>query len=109
MTLTEFLLARIDDDERIANSASGILTGPAQLGHDLWNFGDQRLEVTKRRVLAECEAKRRIVAALGPLLNPFSSAADVACTAEVERAGDVLEMLALPYADHPDYRAEWAL
>lgn len=57
------------------------------------------------RVLAECDAKRRIVA-------------DHASTHECPKDGDscgwwdgepcdVIRLLALPYADHPDYRDEW--
>jgi hypothetical protein len=43
------------------------------------------------RVLAECEAKRRIVAFYaGPVGSHY-----------------VLHFLALAYADHPDYREEW--
>lgn len=50
------------------------------------------------RVLAECEVKRRIVE-LFPSPAPVDS---------WDEAGErVLEMLALPHADHPDYRSEW--
>lgn len=85
MKLTEFLLARIAEDEA---------EQPCEWGcHD--------------RVLAECETKRRIVedyqgVTLRPMLgdNPivkgFVSAMD-----------GVLAALALPYADHPHYREEW--
>jgi len=105
VTLTEFLLARIAEDEWIANTASGIVAGPAQMGKDLWNFGDQRLEVTKRRVLAECEAKRRIVVIavdqmrLGDEARGWDNWRDMAM--------QNLHALALPYADHPDYDEEW--
>lgn len=60
------------------------------------------------RVLAECEAKRRIVeeyeANFWPdpgdreALTDASSAASPAA---------MIRLLALPYADHPDYREEW--
>ena len=46
------------------------------------------------RVLAECEAKRRIV---GHFVNEW----------EPDPINDVLRFLTLPYADHPDYRGEW--
>lgn len=42
------------------------------------------------RVLAECRAKRRLVEELGAF-----------------RRGAALRLLAMPYADHPDYRQEW--
>jgi hypothetical protein len=48
------------------------------------------------RVLAECEAKRRIVDSEG---SPYVEG-HVPATR-------TLRFLALPYADHPDYRQEW--
>lgn len=57
------------------------------------------------RVLAEVEAKRRIVflatqiPALTAKHNPFQNDAD--------GWAETLKQLALPYADHPDYREEW--
>jgi hypothetical protein len=44
------------------------------------------------RVLAECEAKRRIVEWYGE---------------EPGRVGPALGMLAAVYADHPEFREEW--
>lgn len=59
------------------------------------------------RVLREIDAKRKIIAAYAQV-----AANDVN---EVEYAhgyanalGDAVRLLALPYADRPDYRAEWA-
>jgi len=52
------------------------------------------------RVLAECSAKRRIVE-LGVC---------TACATEAQpcdHRADTLRLLALPYADHEDYREEW--
>lgn len=49
------------------------------------------------RVLAEVEAKRRIVDVCA---EPDDNGYDVAMM--------VLPLLALPYADHPDWRPEWA-
>jgi hypothetical protein len=67
------------------------------------------------RVLAECEAKRRIVEAA-------DEATGLDMTVDSERLvgprdlvadpylGDVmLRLLAMPYADHPDYAEEWRL
>lgn len=59
------------------------------------------------RVLAECEAKRRIVerwevAYLSLNYDEFDLWVHKA-------AGFTLGALALPYADHPDYRPEWAI
>lgn len=81
MTLTEFLLARIADDEAMA----------APWGR--WH--------------AECEAKRRIIE---------KAEAWVAVALEDEDGEAAIlaiglqasyPFLALPYADHKDYRSDW--
>jgi hypothetical protein len=57
------------------------------------------------RVLAEVDAKRRVVA----LWREEPAAADLTWDGGWCNAVDeVLRLLALPYRDHPDYRAEWA-
>ena len=50
------------------------------------------------RVLAEVETKRRIIARVEN--HAFLMGRD-------EIHGDLLRLLALTYADHPDYREEW--
>jgi hypothetical protein len=80
MILTEFLLARIAEDEE-----------PARMAAEGWVSGDGMLEMgcwDEKRVLAECEAKRRIV--------KMAEGQDSYPTAVI------LNALALPYADHPD-------
>ena len=89
MTLTEFLTARIDEDEEMANFGA---YGPSPD-----RAGWTRYSPAAMRMLAECEAKRRIVDRYAYLYTHGDS-------------GDmrwVLPLLALPYADHPDYRPEW--
>ena len=85
MTLTEFLLARTAEDEE-------------------WGKNMANHYVFGRYVLAECEAKRRIVERLGAYgregLEEFRDGWAAGMT-------DALVLLALPYADHPDYRKEW--
>jgi hypothetical protein len=82
MTLTEFLLARIAEDEAEMQRADFV-----------WDY---------QRLLAECEAKRRIVKT-----RPFKLLAG-AEERQADRLRDqVLRLLALPYADHPDYQQEW--
>lgn len=54
------------------------------------------------RVLAECEAKRQIVEMAWVHLGDD----DYAWGME-EAKRQILAVLALPYADHPDYREEW--
>ncbi|MCX4543759.1 DUF6221 family protein [Streptomyces sp. NBC_01565] len=85
-------------------------------GEDVLWLGDIIDHVSRHdpaRVLAEVDAKRRIVALhsdstghscsitdkTGYELNYADVAGDEACT--------TLRLLALPYADHPDYRQEW--
>ena len=79
MTLTEFLLARIAEDEA-----------------DTFNY----FEIAARH---ERESRRRIIAACLPdYRDSLTNGDDTTSLAE-----EVLVALALPYADHPDYREEW--
>lgn len=107
--LTTFLLERIAEQEAAARAG----------GHGWLEVSDYILReprpdapvaFTEARVLAECAAKRDLIRV---------------CTAELSGrdiegamsdgddgpwlADHVLHTLATPYADHPDYRAEWAL
>lgn len=127
MTLTEFLLARIAEDEEAARAASpggwsypgidsvagGTLYDKTRRIVDVVyeNPHDNDGRIVRRllvpeadangnhiarhdpaRVLAECKAKRQLV-------DGFDSwGSDAQWT---------LRTLALPYADHPDYRDEW--
>ncbi|MFB9957003.1 DUF6221 family protein [Cellulomonas denverensis] len=101
--LTEFLLARIAEDEYEAHQALGLL-GIESEWHTVGaprSRADPSRRRTRAPVVVETRpgrvwAKRRIVATI----------------TEHERigydyAGPILELLALPYADHPDYREEW--
>lgn len=146
MTLAEFLLARIAEDEAAARAAS---PGP-------WTYGDiesvaggslydpdvmiagvhwdpegegppvRRTRPAKEadanghhiarwdpaRVLAECEAKRQIVEMFAEeytetrdgLRRQRMTEPEFWRVLDMERT---LGFLALPYADHPDYRSEW--
>lgn len=106
MDLAEFLLARVAEDEvearkRLHRAQRHDLTvrDPKHLGQFMPGWHEWReIEAFAARVLADCEAKRRIVE-------------------EFQRCGPntvghigllgALQFLALPYADHPDYRQEW--
>lgn len=108
MTLTDFLTARIDDDERLARAAAGS-AAPAEEGADVAlvaRFGPSR-------VLVECAAKRRLVEladeATGyDMTVDLERASSARADSKVAFVGDrILEVLALPYADHPDYDASW--
>jgi len=100
----DFLLARIAEDGAVAREAQDADPNGAYLlglieGSSL-SPGD-RVMVHPKRALAECEAKQWIVeqvAALSDMHEPPTTLV----------LGDgVLRLLALPYADHPDYRQEW--
>lgn len=126
MTLTEFLLAQIAEDEAVARAAT---LGPwgvddesyaeAIYGADLtsvvsggrWGDGGSVFNSTRdavhiarhdpARVLAECEVKRRIVEYLVCAVKEKDDPAIISAYT------DVVEQLAVPYADHPDYRESW--
>lgn len=55
------------------------------------------------RVLAECEAKRRII----ERQQLFAGAVDAADLSVLDELAGVLRLFALPYADHPDYDETW--
>jgi hypothetical protein len=96
VTLAEFLLARVADD--------------ARWGRDRQHEDFRKHRIRSRRahlapddpirVLADSAGKRRIVEECDPDRN----AAAVAASGLADR---VLRELALPYADHADYREEW--
>ena len=83
--LTEFLLARIAEDEVVAREGGRWDGGMELAWRDVGGIEDV-LVIGTDRLLAECEAKRQLI----DLTIPH-----------------VLRILALPYADHPDYRQEW--
>jgi len=128
-SLVDFLLARIAEDERDASAAlRDVISADGTIGARWWGAGsdvmagrddhvaavstgdlavaDHIARWDPARVLAECDAKRRIIGVHG--LNEFNvdpcdahddTFASVPC--------DTVRLLALPYADHPDYRDEW--
>lgn len=112
MTITEFLEARIVEDEAEANEQAG-----AEYYVDgAWPEG------MPARVLAECAAKRAIITEHAPVdysgLGMESPNACRLCGVDAgmsdwEWAIDsfpchTLKALAAIYADHPDYQREWA-
>ncbi len=112
VTITAFLEARIAEDEADADRIDRYRI-----------YDDKRWNVA--RVLAECEAKRRIVELHVPdrhlenwywtqrkcsecggqwhVITPFGKPTDIG----PEQGCATLRLLTLPYADHPDYRDEW--
>jgi len=120
VTLTEFLTARIDEDEA---AAKGVLNAPGYFQPVVWAYFDvdfgglleSRYNESglgqPSRVLAECAAKRgAIEAAWADHCQIESEWGTGKGRAQMEAAGDypeVVQHLALPYADHPDYQQEW--
>lgn len=111
MTLVEFLLARIAEDEAVAVATRGNwnalpwkasdrgIAGPVD-----GPFGHAAVVIDPARVLAECEAKRRIVELHPSVIDDGQT---VCSEEQAEWPCPTLRLLALPYADHPDYRDEW--
>jgi hypothetical protein len=127
--LAAFLLARVAEDEAVANRFNGSaysrwkfepdpnrsriggrvvgLTPYAEVAND-WSsphgpagyigISPHIARWDPARVLAECDAKRRIAEDLNHS-QPHDS--------DWLTAQTVLRLLVLPYSDHPDYRAEW--
>lgn len=96
MTITEFLEARIEEDERRANYYGPLAMGTA-------------------RVLAECAAKQAIIGMHRRTMDIYGDALGDTCTTCVSSGPDAqgypcdtLKALAAVYADHPDYKQEWA-
>lgn len=128
--LVAFLRARLDEDEAAARAASAgpwvqqvgyISGGPDGRVHvaqqaQAWN-ADHIARHDPARVLAEIDAKRRIVdlhAPARPRALPHREPGCLTCTtaqvwdtAAGEATCETLRLLALPYAGHPGYRETW--
>lgn len=99
MTIDEFLLARIAEDEAYwGNPAMLPFTGP----------GTSRLAL---KVQAECAAKRVIVElATKQLVEVEGYAIDGGMDLDPPHVSDdILRVLAAVYAEHPDFDPAWAL
>jgi hypothetical protein len=105
MTLTEFLLARISEDERDARNAEGRYDFERDAPNNFDVFSLLHLmKRTPRRTVAEGEARRRMIADLTPYCwrpqrQPCGTCDRIGCRN--------LRLLALPYADHPDFDEAW--
>lgn len=104
MTITEFLIERIADDHSTANGIelAAHLVPPNMSGLYWGNGPYAEVHITKERLLAECEAKRRIIEIVAWSESEYYEA-------DAAGPGDrrVLQVLALPYSDHPDYNEAW--
>lgn len=93
MKLREFLLARIAEDEAAAST-----------WYEDWGGN---MESLTERVLAECEAKRRIVE-LHYSWELHSNRIPL-LEAQVVTATTILRVLASVHSDHPDFEPKWKL
>lgn len=111
MTLSEFLLDRIAEDELAArrfmvanhdytdqpSDHVGGWIGPRHVDTPARHLDVEDYEGgpgNARRVLAECDAKRRLIRHVTVVMDAAGRDA-------------VLRLLALPYVDHPGYLDEW--
>ena len=100
MTLTEFLLARIAEDEGCARVLPPVVIAEA-VRYERIHFA----RWAPARVLAECEAKRQIVNAVR---SGFPDE-DRYSTGWHDMHIWALMRLAAPYSDHPDYLRDWKM
>ena len=131
MDLVQWLGAQLDEDQRIAEAARGQLEG--RWSHDasipngyvyderggtvVYDESAPSPEEAEHiaahdpaRVLREIEAKRAIVARYERAMeNRRAHPKDLASAGALLALHGVVELLALPYADRPGYRGEWAL
>lgn len=111
--LVAFLRARLEDDEERAFAARA--QWDDEDARQEWNdlpeasFAHAR-NLDPARVLREVEAKRRILDRYEDAVvrreDPDHS--QLAAQVQIQEYADwVIPLLAVPYADHPDYRQEW--
>lgn len=134
--LVQFLRDRLDDDERAARAATpgpwkvddetftesvGASDGVSVISGSRYGGGappvdtEDALHIARHdpaRVLREVEAKRRIVDEIVPAMNGMDDRIDGewgvgAMDPSEYESVDLLKLLALPYADHADYRDDW--
>lgn len=106
LTLTEFLTARLDEDEEWARRALVSVVAPVGWyyfdpdGSEClpWTSGEPNPVETPARVLAEVESKRRIVERLSAVGFGMPSK---------HLADGVLAEMAAPYVAHPDFNPDW--
>ena len=93
MTITEFVLDRVDEEEAVARQWMHLpeQRTPPRTTSDLSDVRDPA------QLLAECEARRAL------LHGRFSD------PARDETGDEVVRCLAAVYADHHDYNPDWAL
>jgi len=124
--LVQFLCDRLDGDERAARRAGDSFRQVGETGVIVATEGDRAEECASAhwsgvaehivrhdpaRVLAEVEAKRQLLH-LHRQMEDSEEMLDFCATCDAagkypEYPCQTLRLLALPYADHADYREEW--
>ena len=131
--LAGFILARVAEDEEVATATLntsirvGVMRGVpvprwhwgersviysdggtddevVRVRHTWKQEGEHIIRWDPARVLAECEKNRRIV---DVCLAWPRKGEHIAPWPRNDTADSVLRLLALPYADHPDYQESW--
>ena len=130
--LIEFLRARLDEDERVARAAVergmsvweaheqgrvamvSLPDGDALIYDEGSPNDDQARHIARwdpARVLAEVQAKRRIVDEVAPEMETIEWVRDQEFAASSDpteyQSRKLLGLLATSYADHPDYDPAW--
>jgi hypothetical protein len=138
--LVQWLGKQIDEDERIAKAQRGVFPSPgvdddgavwlhvrpggnavivryrdSVAGYDdmakLRNWAGAENGWTQARVLAEIDAKRRILSDVLPTMRAdeirIAGEWGIGSGQVREASDDLLSLLALPYAGRPGYREEW--
>lgn len=95
--LLAFLKARLDEDEQYCRELVDFL------GADTGS----NLPTHPWRVLVDIQAKRGVLASMGPELDAGSGLIEPDGLRRWAVAFAALRYLALSYADHPAYREEW--
>jgi hypothetical protein len=98
MEITEFLEARIAEDEAAAEQLTHIFHGPGTQMYVAESWIQSPLK--KKRFLAECAAKRAI-------MSRHASCDDVSY-GDASTCPEIRTLAAI-YSDHPDYQPEWAV
>lgn len=99
MSIEDFLLARIAEDEALARGAMADMS-EATLAASFFppeksfRYAKFHTSHTPARVLAECVVKRSLIEFWGPY--------------EALNGPDLLAVMAAAYRDHPDYQSECA-
>lgn len=124
MTLSEFLLARIDEDESVArrptpdeyesgdaymfwheDATDEVQWHTAHCGLRMGEYNEACQCDVRARVIAECEAKRQVVTLFE--CHPGADPRRGDLWNEYAGMNAMLNALALPYADHPDFDDAW--